>query len=98
MTFALYISEILIIHTNRCSSRLSLFHATNEGFCSWAELAEAVFRLNGRSITVQRVCTEEYGTKALCPKNSKLSKLSLDAGGFGRLPEWDASLARMLAR
>lgn len=80
------------------TEKYGVYHATNEGCCSWAELAEAVFRLAGKSVAVERVSTEAYGAKALRPKNSRLSKASLDAGGFTRLPMWEASLARMLTR
>ncbi len=80
------------------TEKYGVYHATNEGFCSWAELAEAVFRIAGKNVTVHPVSTEEYGAKALRPKNSRLSKASLDAGGFARLPVWETSLARMLTR
>ena len=80
------------------TDKYGVYHATNEGFCSWAELAEAVFRLTGKDVAVHHVSTEDYGAKALRPKNSRLSKASLDAGGFTRLPMWEASLARMLTR
>ena len=50
------------------------------------------------SVTVHPVSAEAYGAKALRPKNSRLSKRSLDAGGFARLPEWEASLARLLEK
>lgn len=80
------------------TDKYGVYHATNEGFCSWAELAEAVFRLSGKDVAVEHVSTEEYGAKALRPKNSRLSKASLDAGGFARLPEWEASLARLLEK
>lgn len=80
------------------TEKYGVYHATNEGFCSWAELAEAVFRFAGRNVTVHPVSTEEYGAKAIRPKNSRLSKRSLDAGGFARLPEWEASLARLLEK
>lgn len=80
------------------TDKYGVYHATNEGFCSWAELAEAVFRIAGKNVTVHPVSTEAYGVKALRPKNSRLSKRSLDAGGFARLPEWEASLARLLEK
>ena len=80
------------------TEQYGVYHATNEGFCSWAALAEAVFRLAGKDVAVKHVSTEEYGAKALRPKNSRLSKRSLDAGGFARLPEWEASLARLLEK
>ncbi len=79
------------------TEKYGVYHATNEGFCSWAELAEAVFRLIGKRVTVEHVSTEAYGAKAPRPKNSRLSKSSLDAAGFMRLPEWEASLAILAA-
>ena len=79
------------------TEKYGVYHATNEGYCSWAELAEAVFRLAGKSVAVERVSTEAYGAKALRPKNSRLSKASLDAGGFTWLPMWEDALARYLS-
>ena len=78
------------------TEKYGVYHATNEGFCSWAELAEAVFRLTGKDVAVHHVSTEDYGAKALRPKNSRLSKASLDENGFKRLPDWDTSLAQYL--
>jgi len=80
------------------TEQYGVYHASNEGFCSWAELAEAVFRMAGRHVTVERVSTEEYGARAVRPKNSRLCKSSLDKGGFSRLPGWEASLARLLEK
>ena len=78
------------------TEQYGVYHATNEGFCSWAALAEAVFRLAGKDVAVEHVSTEAYGAKALRPKNSRLSKRSLDAGGFARLPAWEDSLALIM--
>lgn len=75
------------------TEQYGVYHATNEGFCSWAELAEVVFRLAGKDVAVEHVSTEAYGAKALRPKNSRLSKASLDARGFARLPGWEEALA-----
>ena len=79
------------------TEKYGVYHATNDGFCSRAELAEAVFRLSGKRVTVHRVSSEAYGARAVRPKNSRLSKASLDAAGFSRLPGWEESLARYLA-
>ena len=78
------------------TEKYGVYHATNEGFCSWAELAETVFRLSGEPAEVEHVSTEEYGARAPRPKNSRLSKASLDAGGFAGLPAWETSLAALL--
>ncbi len=75
-----------------------IYHATNEGYCSWAELAEQTFRIADKDVSVCRIRTEQYGAKALRPKNSRLSKRSLDEAGFARLPDWSESLGRFLRR
>jgi len=80
------------------TKKYGIYHATNEGFCSWAALAEAVFRIAGKDVTVHPVSTEEYAAKAQRPKNSRLSKVSLDENGFKRLPDWKDSLAGFLRK
>jgi dTDP-4-dehydrorhamnose reductase len=76
------------------SGKYGEFHATNEGFCSWAEFAEAIFEEAGLPTKVRSITTEEYPTRAARPKNSRLSKASLDAAGFHRLPPWRDALRR----
>ena len=78
------------------SERCGLYHATTEGFCSWADLAEAVFLGSGKNTAVCRVSTEEYGARAPRPKNARLSKIALDRDGFPRLPSWESSLTGYL--
>lgn len=79
------------------TEKYGVYHATNEGVCSWAELAEECFRLRGLTTAVQMVSTAEYGAKAVRPRNSRLSKASLDRAGFARLPDWRDALARYLS-
>ena len=78
------------------TSRYGIYHATNEGFVSWADLAEEVFALTNKETRVLRVSSEEYGAAAIRPKNSRLSKTSLDLAGFPRLSHWKSSLSKML--
>lgn len=79
------------------SEHFGTYHATNEGVCSWAELAAETFRLAGNRVTVRPVSTAQYGARAPRPHNSRLSKTSLDQNGFARLPDWHDSLARFLS-
>ena len=79
------------------SERYGVYHATNEGVCSWAELAAEAIRLCGLRTRVTPVSSDMYPTKAVRPKNSRLSKASLDRGGFRRLPEWKDAVRRYLA-
>ena len=74
--------------------KYGVYHATNEGTCSWAELAAEVLRCAGKKTCVRAIKTEEYPTKAQRPKNSRLSKKCLDDAGFSRLPDWRDAVAR----
>lgn len=78
------------------SDKYGVYHATNEGVCSWAELAAETFRQAGRKVTVTPVPSSAYPTKAVRPKNSRLSKKCLDAAGFSRLPAWQDAVGRYL--
>lgn len=76
------------------TDKYGIYHATNEGVCSWAEFAREIFRLAGRQVTVHDVPTSEYPTRAARPLNSRLNKSSLDRAGFERLPPWQNALER----
>ena len=78
------------------TEQYGVYHATNEGLCSWADFARAIFRLAGYDVVVNPVTTAQYGAKAHRPLNSRLSKGSLDAAGFKRLPVWEDALERYL--
>ena len=76
--------------------KYGVYHATNEGICSWADLAEKTFRLAGKNVKVNRLTTAEYGARAPRPLNSRLDKSGLTRAGFTRLPDWRDALARYL--
>ena len=78
------------------SGKYGTYHATNEGFCSWAEFAEEIMRHGAPHCKVNKLSSELYPTKAVRPTNSRLSKASLDAAGFARLPTWQNALERYL--
>ena len=78
------------------TEKYGVYHATNEGICSWAEFAEEIFKLAGIPMTVHHIQTKDYPTKARRPLNSRLGKASLDNAGFQRLPLWQDALRRYL--
>jgi dTDP-4-dehydrorhamnose reductase len=93
-----YTHDLAVLLSNMVQTeRYGTYHATNEGFCSWYEFAQAIMRLAKRKAVVKPISTEQYPTKAVRPKNSRLSKHSLDAAGFSRLPPWQDALKRYLA-
>jgi len=78
------------------SKKYGIYHATNEGECSWAEFAQEIFRQQGLNTKVNPILSSEYATRAKRPKNSRLDKSSLSEAGFKRLPTWQNALERML--
>ena len=78
------------------TDKFGVYHASNEGFCTWAEFAGEIMRLSNRSTRIIPCTSEEYAAKAKRPKNSRLSKESLDEAGFERLPDWHDALERFL--
>ncbi len=81
------------------TDKYGTYHATNEGFCSWAEFAEFIFKTNNKEVKVNHVSTEEYlkitGTKqAYRPKNSCLDKSKISEIGLNNLPTWQNAVLR----
>lgn len=79
------------------TEKYGIYHATNEGVCSWYDFACAIFKEAGIEMNVRPVSTKEYGAKAVRPANSRMSKEKLTENGFERLPEWQDALKRYIA-
>lgn len=78
------------------TDKYGVYHATNEGYCSWYEFAVEIFKLAGMDVKVIPITSEEYPARAKRPKNSRLSKRCLDETGFRRLREWGLALRGFL--
>lgn len=78
------------------TDKYGIYHASNEGICSWAEFAEEIFRYVKRPITVHHILTRDYPTKAKRPLNSRMDKCSLIEAGFSRLPHWKCALKKFM--
>lgn len=82
------------------TDKYGIYHATNEGFCSWAEFASYIFKVAGIDMKVNPVTTEEYKklvpNQADRPYNSRMSKSSLDEAGFKRMPSWQDATERYI--
>ncbi len=78
------------------TEKYGIYHATNEGICSWYDFACAIFEEADIPMNVKPVSTEEYGAKASRPANSRMSKEKLTENGFERLPTWQDALKRYL--
>ncbi|KUP05292.1 dTDP-4-dehydrorhamnose reductase [Bacillus coahuilensis m2-6] len=78
------------------TEKYGVYHASNEGFCTWAEFASEIFQQANKDVKVNSISTEEYPTRAVRPKNSRMSKQKLIDNGFEPLPKWQDALKHYL--
>lgn len=79
------------------TDKYGIYHATNEGFCSWYDFACEIFKQSGmNNVKVSPVDSSAYPTKAKRPLNSRMSKAKLKENGFNELPTWQDALGRYL--
>jgi len=78
------------------TDKYGIYHATNEGNCSWYEFAREIFREADIDMEVIPVSSNAYNAKAARPVNSRMDKKKLDENSFKRLPEWQDALKRYL--
>ncbi|MCC8158702.1 MAG: dTDP-4-dehydrorhamnose reductase [Phascolarctobacterium sp.] len=93
-TYTVDLSKLLVdmIPTDK----YGIYHAANEGVCSWAEFAEKIFEISKINVKINHISTQEYLSKAKRPKNSRLSKEKLMEPGFEKLPSWENAVARYM--
>lgn len=78
------------------TEKYGIYHATNEGICTWYEFACEIFKQAGIDMEVAPVSAAEYPAKAKRPENSRMSKDKLSENGFEKLPSWQDALKRYL--
>lgn len=93
-TYTADLASLLVdmIETNR----YGIYHATNEGYCSWYDFAAEIFKQSQLDVTLHPITTDQYKTKAKRPLNSQMSKQKLSDYGFHRLPTWQEALKNYL--
>lgn len=83
------------------TDKFGVYHATNEGFCSWYDFTKYIYNAKGiTKVKVNPITTEEYlkinPNQAKRPLNSRMSKSSLTKAGFNLLPKWEDAVDRYL--
>jgi dTDP-4-dehydrorhamnose reductase len=78
------------------TEKYGVYHATNQGYCSWYEFAIEIFKQAKIDVEVVPVNSETFFTKASRPKNSRLSPQHLIRQGFDVLPTWQDALSRYM--
>lgn len=93
-TYTLDLARLLVdmIETDR----YGVYHAPNQGICSWYEFACAIFKEAQMDVVVTPVDSSAFPVKALRPLNSRMSQDRLVKEGFTPLPSWQDALRRYL--
>ncbi len=78
------------------TEKYGIYHATNEGLCSWAEFASEIMVEAGLSMKINAITSDQYPSKAKRPFNSRMSKAKLAENGFALLPDWHDALKRYI--
>lgn len=83
------------------TDKFGVYHATNEGFCSWYDFTKYIYKAKGiTNVKVNPITTEDYlkinPNQAKRPLNSRMSKSSLAKAGFNLLPKWEDAVDRYL--
>ena len=79
------------------TDKYGIYHATNEGVCSWYDFACAIFEEAGITMEGAPVSSAEYAAKAKRPANSRMDNGKLTDNGFQMLPVWQDALKRYVA-
>jgi len=75
-----------------------VYHATNEGQCSWFDFATEIFRQTATPIALEGITSMEWGAPARRPANSVLENAALKSAGLNAFPDWRDALERYLAK
>lgn len=73
------------------TDKYGIYHATNEGYCSWYEFACEIFKQAKIEVKVNPIKSEEYPTRARRPKNSRLYK-----NISNELESWESALSHYM--
>jgi len=74
-----------------------IYNFSNKGSCSWFELARAIYKEVGADPElVQAISSSSLDLKARRPKYSLLSKAKWEGADLNEIPDWKASLKKIL--
>jgi dTDP-4-dehydrorhamnose reductase len=86
-----------VVSIIRIQSPPGIYNFSNEGSCSWFELAKTVYEnLGADPELVEAINSESLNLKARRPKFSLLNKDKWKAAHLSEVPEWSSSLGLML--
>lgn len=85
-TYTLDLSSFLLELVT--TERYGIYHASNQGACSWYELAKAIFEEAKMPTLVEPCTTDEFPRPAPRPQYSVMDNLAIRVNGFKPLRPW----------
>lgn len=93
-TYTYDVAELLLEMIK--TDKYGIYHATNEGYCSWYDFAVEIFRQADMDVKVRPISSNEYLTRAKRPRNSRLGQGNTEKIHFPKTPSWKRSLKKHL--
>lgn len=97
-TYAMDLAEAIFQIINSDKWQGGIYHYSNEGQTSWYEFAVEIRDLLNLQCQVLPITSDEYPTAAQRPKYSLLDKTKIKNTFEINIPEWKASLKKMLSQ
>ncbi len=93
-TYAADLAQQIVALTSTDS--YGVFHATNQGACSWYEFAAEIFEQSGTPVKLRPARSGDFPKKTPRPGYSVLENHALKQLGIDGMPDWRESLRRYL--
>lgn len=97
-TYAMDLADAVLQMIAAGEEHYGVYHYSNEGACSWYDLAVSTFELAGLDVKVHPIPSSAYPTKAKRPSFSVLDKRKIKATFNLEIPHWRSSLARCIEK
>jgi dTDP-4-dehydrorhamnose reductase len=87
-----------LVRMLRDGAGYGVYHLTNEGSCSWYDLARKAFEVEGLldDLELGKTTTEAFGREADRPRYSVLKNYLFELEGYEPLPHWSDAVERYL--
>lgn len=93
-TYAKDLAEVILRLIKSRNNSYGIYNYSNEGEVSWYDFAKEIFRLNGSSITLNKIETKDCPTPATRPKFSIMNTDKISRLLSIKIPNWKVSLEK----
>ncbi|WP_430111623.1 dTDP-4-dehydrorhamnose reductase [Paenibacillus sp. B1-33] len=80
------------------TEKYGIYHASNNGICTWFEFAKAIFEEARMSVIVEPCTTEQFPRSAPRPRFSAMEPMAIRVNGFTPIRDWQEALRDYLSK